>query len=314
MAGKRDSLKYAIGRAKLSGSGKTQYNHKREALRFVEALRALGYGVERWDKLTNKHVAAVVNYWRSEQRLKLSTIKEYLSGVRSICKAYGNSRIDADNNAFKIESRTYITNQDKRLSQDVYEVVRDKLAAGDERQQRLAVQLALMRELGLRHEEARKLNPERCILPTGAIFITDGTKGGRDRILHDPSARQVAAVEAARPYVGRYGNTMPEDTKERAWEAYVYRQVKGLGIGRASTGASLHGLRYAYACARYEQLSGFAAPCLFETKAAFQQVARTVAGGEWEKRDEAARLILKSELGHGPDRDDVVSVYVGSAK
>jgi integrase len=314
MSGKRDSLKYAIGRAKLSGSAKTQYNHKREALRFVEALRVLGYGVERWDKLTNKHVAAVAEYWRSEQRLKSSTIKEYLSGVRSICKAYGNNRINAFNNAFNVEERSYVTNQDKRLPQEVYESARKSLVAGDGRQQRLAVQLTLMRELGLRHEEARKLNPERCILPTGAIFITDGTKGGRDRILHDPSPRQFAAVEAAKPYVGRHGNTMPDDVKERAWEAYVYRQIASMGIGRASTGASLHGLRYAYACERYEQLSGFAAPCLFETKAAFQQVARTVAGDEWEKRDEAARLILKSELGHGPDRDDVVSVYVGSAK
>jgi len=107
---------------------------------------------------------------------------------------------------------------------------------------------------------------------------------------------------------------MPEDTKERAWEAYVYRQVKGLGIGRASTGASLHGLRYAYACERYEQLSGFAAPCLWVSKEAFRAAAVSAAGDEWEKRDEAARLILKSELGHGPDRDDVISVYIGSCR
>lgn len=30
------------------------------------------------------------------------------------------------------------------------------------------------------------------------------------------------------------------------------------------------------------------------------------------KVDKDARLIIKSELGHGPDRDDVVSQYVGS--
>jgi hypothetical protein len=50
-----------------------------------------------------------------------------------------------------------------------------------------------------------------------------------------------------------------------------------------------------------------------DTAEAFRANARQVAGSEWKKLDQDARTLLKSELGHGPDRDDVVAVYVGSA-
>jgi len=77
-------------------------------------------------------------------------------------------------------------------------------------------------------------------------------------------------------------------------------------------GASSHGLRHAYAQQRYEQLTGFRAPCKFATKEDFRNAAYQSAGSDWKKLDQDARLFLKSELGHGPDRDDVVSQYLGS--
>ena len=40
--------------------------------------------------------------------------------------------------------------------------------------------------------------------------------------------------------------------------------------------------------------------------------AENAAGKDWKKRNQDARQILKGELGHGPERDDVVSQYLGS--
>lgn len=313
MSSKKDPLLFAVGRAKLSGSRKTQYNHKAEAVRFVHALRSLGYGVRRWDNITNKHVASVVDYWR-DRGLSTATTKEYLSGVRAVARAYGNDRIEPDNACFGLEARTYVNNRDKRVPQDAYEKAHHTLAAGDANQQRLALQLRLMRELGLRHEEARKFNPSRSLLTNGTLLISDGTKGGRDRILHSPSTSQLALVEEARAFVGRHGNTMPDDMRERTWEGYVYRQAHLHGLSRAGCGASLHGLRHAYTCERYEQIAGFPPPCTFESKEAFRMAAEEAAGNDWQARDRDARLLLKGELGHGPDRDDVVSIYLGSWK
>jgi hypothetical protein len=38
-----------------------------------------------------------------------------------------------------------------------------------------------------------------------------------------------------------------------------------------------------------------------------------VAVNEWKKLEQDSRALLKGELGHGPDRDDVVNIYAGSA-
>ncbi len=62
------------------------------------------------------------------------------------------------------------------------------------------------------------------------------------------------------------------------------------------TGGGLHDLRASYACERYEALTGHAAPC---------------AGGEIadRDRDQAARLAVAEELGHG--RAEITAEYVG---
>ena len=33
-----------------------------------------------------------------------------------------------------------------------------------------------------------------------------------------------------------------------------------------------------------------------------------------EKLNQDSRVLLKNDMGHGPDRNDVVSIYVGSAQ
>ncbi len=38
------------------GSSKTRHNHVKEARRFVNTIRELGYGVQRWKNISNKHV------------------------------------------------------------------------------------------------------------------------------------------------------------------------------------------------------------------------------------------------------------------
>ncbi len=59
-------------------------------------------------------------------------------------------------------------------------------------------------------------------------------------------------------------------------------------------------------------LTGFKAPYKFKTKVEFRKNAERIAGQDWRKLNRDARQIIKAELGHGPDRDDVVSQYLGS--
>ena len=129
---------------------------------------------------------------------------------------------------------------------------------------------------------------------TGAVTVTDGTKGGREREVPITSEAQREALERAAQAQGDARAVMPADQNWQSWREGGLRDARELV--QAATGGGLHDLRAAYACERYEALTGHAAPA---------------AGGQIEDRDRdaAARLAVAEELGHG--RVDVTSEYVG---
>jgi site-specific recombinase XerD len=293
------------------GSFKTRHNHLREATRFVRTLRELGLGVQKWSNITNRHVAAVIQKWQSEG-LSVATIKEYASGVRAVATHFGNDRIAPDNKAFGLGNRVIVSNRDKSVPDSAYQKVLERLIISPEgNDRRVAAQIMLQRELGLRVEESFKFAASRAVLSDGRVYVSDGTKGGRDRILQETSANAKAAIEFART-IASQGNTMPSGLTERQWSAIFYRTIKACGISRNQCGASSHGFRHRFAQEQYQQVTGFAPPCKFPTREEFRENALKVAGGTFHKLDKDARIMLKGALGHGPDRDDVVSVYLGS--
>ncbi len=299
------------------GSHKTQYNHIAETTRFVSQLRDLGYGVQRWDNLSVRHIGEVVQVWQ-ERGLAPATIKEYLAGVRVCAGYYGNDRIaDSTNARFGVENRVYISNADRATPQEIYQQAVDRLMSGlDIRDHAVAAQLQLQRELGLRVEEATKFAPARDVLADGRAYISAGTKGGRERMLpaevvQAPKAQTAIkyAAEVARKLDKK--NTIPQGMTERQYRGYYGRAVRAAGLTRANGGTS-HGNRHAWAQDRYNQLTGFDARAKFDSRADFVRVAEQTTGDKWSRLDRDARLQIKSEMGHGADRDDVVSQYLGS--
>jgi site-specific recombinase XerD len=298
-------------KAAKNGSAKTQHNHIQEAKRFTETLRLLGYGVKQWKNLSNKHVGAVVKEWKNAG-LATGTIKEYLSGVRAVARLFNNHRIAEKNSAFGIENRVYVSNRDKSVSEAVYErIVTALKASANINDNRVAAQLQLQRELGLRKEEAFKFQPASAVMRDGTVFIQHGTKGGRERIIHHLSAKAKEAIAYAKSVVSGK-NTIPNDMTERQWECHFYKTLRFHGLSQDSCGASSHGLRHAYAQARYEQMTGFEPRCKFESSELFRANAERTAGADWARADQDARQIIKAELGHGPNRDDVMAQYLGS--
>lgn len=113
-----------------------------------------------------------------------------------------------------VGKRCYIATQSKAVPEIIYRAILDQLLSEPERFQRIGRQLTVMRKLGLRHEEARKLNPATALLPDGRIYISAGTKRGRDRILHQPSQEQIDAVKALSPFIGKNDNSWPDGISE----------------------------------------------------------------------------------------------------
>ena len=177
-----------------------------------------------------------------------------------------------------------------------------KLEAKDQPHAALIAQLA--RSFGLRFKEASLLDCRKALREAkrlGNINITQGTKGGRgnevDRWV--PVSKQpMDLLKQAAKLQGKTRNLIPEDKTYKRWYDQAHNQWRA--VNKETTIKGFHTMRAAYACERYEALTGFAAPVVAGKRLASKTV------------DQQARKILSQELGHG--RTDVIAAYIGSSQ
>jgi hypothetical protein len=161
--------------------------------------------------------------------------------------------------------------------------------------ERGAAVVEVCRELGLRSKEASLLDARSALAQArsaGSVTIEDGTKGGQDRRFA-VSERQISVLERAENAQGSDHALMPKNENWKSWQAGGLREIRETVKG--VLGAGLHDLRAAYACEKYQQMTGHNAPCC--------------GGGATPAQDKEARQIITEILGH--HRIDVVAEYVG---
>ncbi len=174
----------------------------------------------------------------------------------------------------------------------------------DSGERRVAAVAELARELGLRFREASLLDVRSALQQAAersAVNITEGTKGGRGHVVDRWVPALPLAIEAlqrAAELQGDGRNLIPEGNSYAQWRDHAYHAWSKVAHDAELKG--FHDLRAAYACERYEQITGEPAPVV-----AGERIAD-------KESDMAAREIISTELGHG--RVDVVSAYVGSAR
>jgi len=170
--------------------------------------------------------------------------------------------------------------------------------------ERIAATIEVARALGLRLKEASLLNARVAlgqVKKHGAVNITAGTKGGRghrvDRWVPVSGAAVGCLVRAAKAQ-RKDRNLVPSHLTWKQWYSHIHHVWAAVRDDYSLK--KIHDLRAAYACERYQQLTGSAAPA--------------VAGRRIAERstDRAARLTIAQELGHA--RDDVVAAYIGGAR
>jgi hypothetical protein len=170
--------------------------------------------------------------------------------------------------------------------------------------ERIAATVEVARALGLRLREASMLSARAAlgqVKEHGAVNITAGTKGGRghhvDRWV-PVSTSAVGCLLRAAEAQGQSRNLIQTDLSWRQWNSKVHHVWAAV---RDDYGLKkIHDLRAAYACERYKQLTGSAAPVV---------ASRRIAD---RSTDRAARRTIAQELGHA--RIDVVSAYIGGAR
>ncbi len=165
---------------------------------------------------------------------------------------------------------------------------------------RAAAIVNLTRELGLRSKEATLINAKGALkeaLSKGEVRITEGTKGGRPRVVKITNDHQIAALEKAAAVQGKSGSLIPEGVSYKGFRSVIDHAREAI---KATTGQGLHALRASFSCDFYKDYTGKDAPVV----AGFRLVGKDL--------DREARQQIAQELGHG--RTDVTVAYLGSAR
>jgi hypothetical protein len=177
-------------------------------------------------------------------------------------------------------------------------------ALSERQQSRVSAIVLLARETGMRLREtilADLPRLQREAQRLGKINIQDGTKGGRSGA---SAPRWVAVTDQVRAALDRATEVSPTGSRNllapnESYKGFMQSVVRpARDILQEHGLKGFHELRAAYACERYEQLTGFSAP---------------INGGLGHREDRAldqgARQQISHELGH--NRIDVVSAYIG---
>lgn len=313
-----DARNFGLGSRDVGYAG---LNALREGMQSYSSIATMA---DRWSQFATwaKDMAAI----KDMRQIETGTLRDYATHLIARLERGEISPATAQNALSTVNRVLEIARGDRAVRLDpVREVglpIRSGIAATDRAvplsqhdhavatvSERVAALLTLQRELGLRFEEAAKLDAQRALTQAeryGQIRIENGTKGGLARELPcQTPAQHSALAQAAAQQEGR--SLIPASMSYRDFRAAAYSELRSAGIRS-------HGERHAYAQARYETLTGALAP-----------VAAGVAHGAEHHRfladrlgievaaarvlDQQARERVAAELGHG--RIDVTNSYLG---
>lgn len=162
---------------------------------------------------------------------------------------------------------------------------------------RAAAVVILAWGFGLRSKEASLLDTVKALRAAeqgGQFTLAAGTKGGRQRVIRVRHPYQMKLLEQVAAVQGSGRSIIPSELDWRQFRDDELMNARP--ILKKHGVRHFHDLRAAYACRRYQELTGHAAPVI---------LGKVSAKG----LDRATRLIISQELGH--NRIEVSAAYVG---
>jgi hypothetical protein len=277
-----------ICRRNRDGSRMTQAQREQRLRLIARELNTLGYRHLRAHSLKPKHVQALVQEWQ-DRELSAGTIKNRMADLRWWAEKTGRQAVLANDNAhYGIEQRTFVTNETKAR-----DLPSGALALVDD--ERLRMSLRLQAAFGLRREESIKFTPSYADRGDKLVLKASWCKGGRARELPIRSPEQRELLRECHALAGN-GSLIPAERTYIQQRRLYERHSARAGLSK------LHGLRHAYAQARYQELTGRAAP------ACGGPSSRELTA-EQKRADHHARQLISRELGH--EREQITAVYLG---
>lgn len=269
------------------GSYNTQGDRRQTLILMSRQLLAMGFRHMGAKSLKYKHVNALIQQWQRE-KLSAGTIKNRVAYFRWWAEKVDKASEIPNHNAwFGIPERQFVTNEDKsRQLGTGIDGISDPY---------VRMSLEMQQAFGLRRGESIKFQPRYADQGHCILLMKSWTKGGRVRTVPITTAEQRTVLNRAHALAGA-GSLIPPG-RTFIQQRHLYDgQCKAAGLSH------MHGLRHAYAQARYEALTGWKAP------AAGGPSVRALSPQQ-RIEDRKARQIISRELGH--ERIGVTGVYLG---
>ena len=270
------------------GSHSTQANRARMLNQIANQLQEMGYRRMTTRSLKPKHVDALVKRWLSEG-MAAGTVKNRMNCLRWWATKVDRRNVIARSNDFYgIPDRQFVSNDSKA-------VVVDDDTLSSVKDDHVRMSLELQRAFGLRREEAIKFMPGYADQGDHIRLKASWTKGGKARQVPILTQGQRTVLDRANRLAGTGSLIPPQKNYIQQLRTYE-RHTTQAGLSK------LHGLRHAYAQARYKELTGWACP------AAGGPVSTSLSADQ-RRLDHQARLTISRNLGHA--REQISAVYLG---
>lgn len=163
------------------------------------------------------------------------------------------------------------------------------------------LQMRIQRAFGLRTREVVSLKPQQADLGQN-LFVTDGTKGGRPRMVPIDTIEKRDLIERAKVIASSNKRGILSDRPSRPLHTSInhyYYLCRKAGVSQSGLGVTLHGLRHEFANNVFREITGVDAP---------------VNGGRIDDPELVRRAmqVTSNQLGHG--RKDAGAAYLGSKR
>jgi site-specific recombinase XerD len=300
------ALKNALVEKGLSHS--TIASYTTHCKKFVEFLQA-EHGIKTLNQIERSHVQAYAEHLNERHEngeLERASPSTMLSAVNTAMKtARQDSKLSINPvREAGLPSRTHIATVDRSASQSDHDDAKSAIST------RLAAQLDLQREIGLRFKESSLINARKTLQEaetTGKIKICTGTKGGRDRFVPITSRSQIDALRKAANIQGSEKSLVPE---HQTWAQYQNQSYREITVTKID---GFHSERHHYANNRYESIMGVKSPVQagVEHKQHHTHIAKQmgISLQEAKQLDFRARILVSHELGHS--RISITNNYLG---
>lgn len=280
-------------------------SHCRKFVAFLQTE----HGIKTLNQIERSHVQSFAEHLNERHEngtLSTASPSSILSGVNSamgIARQDEKCHVDPVREA-GLPSRTHIAIVDRSASQADHDDSKSAIST------RLAAQLDLQREIGLRFKESCLIDAGKTLRDaetTGKIKICTGTKGGRNRFVPITSRSQIDALREAANIQGTEKSLVPENQSWAQYQNQSYREITQTKID------GFHSERHHYANSRYESITGVKSPVQsgVEHKKHIEHIAKElgITRQKAAQVDREARITVSRELGHS--RVSITNNYLG---